>query len=435
MSRRQAFPGKLNLFQRMMLQWRDIHPYNAVHVAHVDAVFDADDVRRCVGDVIAARGLGGFALDAGRRRFVYRGGPVAPEVTVLATAADGDAERTLAGEIERQLNQPFAIGAPFRFFALPEARGFLLGFAYDHFIAGGDAVALLLGEIAATLADGNASPRLPGPLALYPPTYAALVRRHFGWFVTALKSMPALVRESKRAYRPLDADPDDRRNAYALIRVAPTETAALRAHARACGVRLHDLVVALLLRSLSPFATARRGERSRREIGVASIVNIRRDFDGDEARAFGQLLASMRVTHAVPDDADIGDLARDVRDTTATIKRSRLYLRTLFGLAAASCAWRFLSAAQRNRFFAKHYPALAGISMLDVDPLWPAPIAPAQSYTRGVSTGPLTPAVLAISTAAGAMSIGVSWRRTVLPAEFPAHLQTEIQRCAHQPSA
>lgn len=432
MRERQSFPGKLNLFQRMMLRWRGLHPYNAIHVAHVAGACDVDSLRRCIADIMAARGLGGFALDATQRRFVYRGGDVAPEVRELAAVSEADADAALAFEVERQLNQPFAIDAPIRYFALPVGGGYLLGIAYDHFIAGGDAVATLLGEIVARVGGGAVLPPAHAP-SLYPPTYVSLLRRHLGWFVTALQAMPALVRESKRAFRPRDIDPDDPRNAYALIRVTPTETAALRGHARTFGVTLHDLVVALLLRSLSPLAAARHDERQRREIGVASIVNIRRDFDGDAARAFGQLLASMRVTHAVPDGVSVGALARDVREATTPIKRRHLYLRTLFGLGAASMTWRFLSTSRRNRFFAKHYPACAGISMLDVDPCWPAAIAPATLYTRGVSTGPLTPAVLAISTTAREMSIGVSWRLTVLPRDFPARLEAEIRLCARQP--
>lgn len=433
MTRDQAFPGKLNLFQRMMLRWRDLHPYNAVHVAHVARALEASEVRHCIVRTIEALGIGGFALDVRHRRFAYRGGTADLELAVIDGRDDSDRDRVLAEEIARQLNRPFAIGTPMRFFAVTMHDGFLLGVAYDHFIAGGDSIASLLGIIAAAVA-ATGSPDAPvaSRWPVYPPTYATLLRRHAGWFVAAFAAMPAMVRESKRTFRPRDANPDDPRNAYALVRFTPTETAALRAQARAFGVTLHDLIVALLLLSLSPLVTDRRNQRRRREIGVASIVNIRKDFDGANARAFGQLLASMRVTHAVPDGIGAGELAREVRNATLPIKRRHLYLRTLFGLAAASCAWHFLSNRQRSRFYTKHYPAWAGVSMLDVDPLWPAAVGPAQLYTRGVSTGPLTPAVLAISTTSTALSIGVSWRPTALPADFPRRLQAQIHKCAYR---
>ena len=138
----------------------------------------------------------------------------------------------------------------------------------------------------------------------------------------------------------------------------------------------------------------------------------------------------MRIAHAVPAGIGIDALARDVRAITAPIKRQRLYLRTLYGLLFASGAWRFMSTGQRLRFYAKHHPAWAGVSMLDVDPLWPPALRPAARYTRGVSAGPLTPAVLSISTTTTGMSVGVSWRPTVLPDEFTLRLQSEIALCA-----
>jgi len=429
--RERAFPGKLNLFQRMMLRWRSLHPYNAVHVARVARAFDAELARERIAATLARWGIGGFTLDAARRRYVYRGGVVAPQVDVLECASPSDGERVLAAEIARQLNTPFELGEPLRFFVVRMRDAFLLGVAYDHFLAGGDSVAALLGAIiVAMMRDEARGVAAVDPPSLYPPTYARLLRTHTRWFVAALAAMPALMRESKHALRTHDRDADDPRNAYVLIRVAPTDAAALRRQAADFGVTLHDLVIALLLRSLSPFAAARHAQRTRRGIAVASIVNIRKDFGGIDASAFGQLLASLRVMHPVPEGIGIAELARDVRSATLPIKRRHLYLRTLFGLAAASCAWPLMSDRQRSRFYAKHHPAWAGVSMLDVDPLWPAAAGSAQSYTRGVSTGPLTPAVLAISTTAAEISIGVSWRPTALSNDFPERLRAEIEQCA-----
>ncbi len=423
----RAFPGKLNLFQRTMLRWRALAPYNAVHVARVDRTYDADGVRAAIDAVVRHWGIGGIALDGARRRYVYRGGSIDIAVSTIDGDAADDGDAALAGEVERQLNLAFAIDAPFRFFVVRLPQAFMLGVAYDHYIAGGDAVAMLLGTIVESIAAGPVRRAAP---ALYPPTYAALLRARPAWFLAALAAMPALVRESKRAMRPPDHDPDDARNAYALVRVAPTDVAALRGQASDFGVTLHDLLIALLLRALSPLASGRGREATRREIGVASIVNIRKDFAGNGEMAFGQLLASMRVTHPVPAGIGVADLARDVRAATLPVKRRHLYLSTLFGLAAARWAWPFMSTPRRNRFYAKHHPAWVGVSMLDVDTCWPASAGAAQRYTRAVSTGPLTPAVLAISTTATSMSLGISWRRSALSDAFPRLLQTEIEQCA-----
>jgi hypothetical protein len=428
----RRFPGTLNLFQRMMLRWRDLHPYNAVHVAFVARELDASRLQRMASGVLEAAGLAGYALDRRRRRFAFAGGAVSADVAVVAAGDPGDIDAVLTETIERELNTPFAIGAPLRFFAIGAAGGFHLGLAYDHFIAGGDSAATLLGVVAARYLDvavDDAAARPP----LYPPTYAALARRHPGWFGRALAHLPALAAQAKRAWRCRDADPDDPRNAFAILRVDAASTAAFRARAKANDVTLHDLLIAASLKALSAFAAARTSERERREISVASIVNIRRDFGGAADAAFGQFLASMRIAHPVPDGIGVDALARDVRTATLPIKRQRLYIATLCALQFAARAWKYMSPAQRRRFFAKHHPACAGVSMLGVDASWPPALRPASGYLRGVSTGPLTPAVLAVSVTAAEVTIGVSWRPTVLPAGFVERLRAELAACAKVP--
>jgi hypothetical protein len=429
---RRRHPGELNLFQRMMLRWRELHPYNAVHVAWVARPLAPDRLQRAAADTLTIAGLAGFELDDGHRRFNYAGGPASPDVAIVATTGSEGTDALLAATIERELNRPFPIGAPLRFFAVAAPAGFHLGLAYDHFIAGGDSAAALLGVVVSRYLDVAVDAAAARP-PLYPPTYAALARRHPGWFAAALARLPALASAAKRVYRCRDADPDDARNTFAIVRVDAGSTAALRARARAAGVTLHDLVIAVLLASLAPFAAERAAERRRREIGVASIVNIRRDFGAAAVHAFGQFLGSMRIAHAVPDGIGVDALARDVRARTQPIKSGRLYLATLYALAFAERAWKYMSPVQRRRFFAKHHPACAGVSMLGVDASWPAALRPAQGYLRGVSTGPLTPAVLAISTTTTEISIGVSWRASVLPAAFVERLRDELAHCAKAP--
>src|SRR5260221_14608402 len=102
-----------------MLRWRALHPYNAVHVARLEAPLDAARLQAVIDTQLAALGLTGLVLDAARRRYEYRGGPVHAELRVLAS--DGDPRQAVCAEIERQLNEPVARAGridPFRFFAI-----------------------------------------------------------------------------------------------------------------------------------------------------------------------------------------------------------------------------------------------------------------------------------------------------------------------------
>ncbi len=427
----RRFPGRFNLFQRTMLRWRDIAPYNAVHAARVAGAIDERALREAIEGAVLRWRIAAPAIDPRRRRFAWC--DAASFDVPLALHAAGDApDDELSRVIEGALNAPFAPGAPLRFFAVDAGTSHVLGIAYDHYIAGGDSIAALLGEIVARLASDPARPRTPPPPppALYPPTYAGLLRHEPRWFARALAAMPALVAESKRAMRPRDRDPGDSRNAYRLFRLSAPEHAALRARAHASGATVHDLVLAIALRASADIAGPGRHASARPDVAVAAIVNMRRDFGEAHARDFGQFLASMRIVHPVPPGAAVEALARDVHAITEANKRGRLYLRTLFGLSLAALAWPLLSPQRRLRFFAKHHPAWAGVSMLQADPAWPDGLRPAQDYTRGVSTGPLTPAVLAISQTRDAMSVGVSWRRSVLPDDFAARIEREFRACA-----
>ena len=100
-------------------------------------------------------------VDRRHRRFDYEGGPAEVALEVLPGGADPLG--VVCREIERHLNLPFPDEPrenPFRFFAVTSADAFHLGLAYDHFIAGGESIALLLDAIAEACAGATS----PGPV-------------------------------------------------------------------------------------------------------------------------------------------------------------------------------------------------------------------------------------------------------------------------------
>jgi hypothetical protein len=145
--RRLRLHGRLNLFQAAMLRWRELHPYNAVHVVRIVKPFERARVEAVIAERLRAAGLTGLVIDRTRRRYEYRGGPATVELDIVS---GGDGKSALHAEIERQLNRPFpADGSlvPFRFFAHDAGGEFFLGLAYDHFVAGGDSIVVLLNDI------------------------------------------------------------------------------------------------------------------------------------------------------------------------------------------------------------------------------------------------------------------------------------------------
>src|SRR5262249_50520313 len=154
------------------------------------------------------------------------------------------------------------------------------------------------------------------------------------------------------------------------------------------------------------------------ELGVASIVNLRGEFESDPNDTFGLFLASLRISHPVPPGIDLRQLAGEVHAETERIKKEKLYLQTLLALGWTGIAWRFLTPERRRGLLAKHYPIWAGVTSLNIDALWPETRSPgALEYVRAVPTGPLAPLAFAITTFRGVMQIGVSFRSVDLDAE------------------
>lgn len=427
--------GRLNLFQRMMLRWRDMHPYSAVHVVRIPRPLGEVPLVERIGRTLEAHGLTGLVLDRRHQRFDYEGGPAEVALEVLPGGADPFG--VVCREIERHLNLPFPHEPrenPFRFFAVTSADSFHLGLAYDHFIAGGESIALLLDAIAEACAGAACAGAASSGAApeLYPGTYRGLFLRHPLASAKGLLSLPELVAASRRSFRPRYRLEEGAHNGFAYFRLDPDQFAALRGAAKAWGVTVTDVVLAGLLQALSPLAADRRSGRHRRELAVASIVNAREDFGAEPGRVFGQFLASLSVAHPVPEGIGLRELARDVHAWTGRIKRDKLYLQTIMALGLSALIWPFLSGPRREGFYAKYHPVWGGVTPLNVDALrgksgrngvrsW--------EYFRAVPTGPLCPLVFAVTTARDTMHVGVSYRTAAFSRTTVDGVTAAFRRC------
>jgi hypothetical protein len=410
--------GRLNLFQAAMLRWRALHPYSAVHAVRIDRPLDATRLAALIDVELEALGLTGLTLDAAHERFEYAGGPGrAP----LAVVSGGEQPlQVLRREIERELNAPFPDDGPlvpFRFLAIDAGPSFFLALTYDHFIAGGDSIVVLMKGIWSAYR-GTAEPRAR-PLLRYPVTPRRLFRVQPRAAVRGIRRMREMLASCRRSVRPRYPGGADPRNAFTYCRIEAHEFAALVRAAKNWGVTVNDLLMALLLQALEPIVGERPGGERRRELAVASIVNLRHDFGYDATTTFGQFLSSFRVAHPLPPGIDLERLARDIHAETTRIKNERLYLLTLIAIGAIGAVWRFLSLAQRQGFYAKNYPAWGAVTMINVDALWveAGGTLPPPEYLRAVSTGPLAPLVVAVTTSAGILHAGISYRTAAFTRE------------------
>jgi hypothetical protein len=425
--------GRLNLFQATMLRWRELHPYSAVHVVRIDRPLDVARLAAVIGGELTALGLTGLTLDVARARYEYTGGAATPAIAVRAGGSDPTP--VLAREIESELNKPFPHDGrldPFRFFAIDAGSAFHLGLTYDHFIAAGDSIVVLLKRIFAGYCGNGAERAQPSLWERYPATYRRLFLRHPGPVLRGLWRVRQMAASCRRSVRPRYPGGTDPRNAFAQCRVDRHEFAALTGTAKAWGVTVNDLLMAILLHVLEPLAGLRAPGERRRELAVGSVVNLRRDFGADPNTTFGQFLSSFRVSHPMPPGISLQRLACDIHAETACIKREKLYLQNLMAIGASGVLWPFLSREQRERFYTKHYPAWGAITMVDVDALWAhaGGRMPPPEYLRAVSTGPLAPLVVAVTTAAGVLQAGISYRTAAFTPADVDRIATGIVDCA-----
>ena len=433
--RQDKLRGKLNLFQAMMLRWRELHPYVAVHIVRLNQPLEPAHLKRRIEGRLETAGLTGLVLDRRRGRFEFRGGAAAIEPTILVVGSD--ANRVTEREIERQLNLPFppdGAFVPFRFFAVDAGASFYLGLAYDHFIAGGDSIAVLLEKLCDDYATDGTQAAAPWAPQRYPRTFSRLFLRHPRRTVASFARLPSLALNCRHSFRAPCRAGQDPANGFLSARIGRPAFAAVVRTAKAWGVTVNDLFLAALLLALAPVAAKRATSHHRKELAVASIVNLRGEFEASAGETFGQFLTSFRVSHLVPPGIGLPQLTREIHMQTARIKEHKLYLQTLLALGWVAFAWRFLGPDRRQCFLAKHYPIWAGITSLNIDSLWVDPRAgvPATEYLRAVPTGPLAPLVVAATTLGGVLHLGFSFRAADISRdtvqrvadEFIRHIET-----------
>jgi NRPS condensation-like uncharacterized protein len=400
--------GRLNEFQRTMLQWTGRHPYNAVHVARVDATIDPDRLVGRIPHVLEQAGLTNYSLDESKGVYRYEGGPAGIELRVLD--GRGGSEPVVFGEMERQLNEPFAYHArfqPFRFFLVVSENVSHVGLAYFHVVADADSVARLLLEIVAAAFDESCHPLRDAGLAL-----RGSSRIPLGGPLAALRRTRASYRKfqaMRQSHRPPPSEIDTYDNFWFPRNLDAATSARVLEEARHHGVTLNDLCLAALLIAVIPAASP-RFEVRRQHLSAGCVVNLRRDLPERRRRDFGLFLGSFAVTHRVPEDITLGELLESVKAQTSAIKRGKLYLASRLEFKAN----RFLSSRQRpekqRHFYRKAYPVWGGITNYKMELEQATKAGLIGDYFRAVSAGPALALVVGITGVGGRLNFGFTYR-------------------------
>jgi hypothetical protein len=417
--------GRLNSFQKSMLQWNDLHAYNAAHVARVAGPLDVARLQAVIQTTLERKGLTGLVLDRSSGTYQYEGGHETTQLRVLAASPFSP---SVIEEIECQLNIPFDPGtrfSPFRFFVVPESVGFSLGLVYFHAIADAECVVHLLRDLINSY--GGKADASAARFDYLPSRQTAFSRLRPVTLLRKLLTLPGSIASLRRTCRPIYRDPTDFANKMLFFTLGSTALVALVTAARSIRVRLNDLFLALLMQAVGRLRADRLSSLKRRGISLGCIVNIRKDMGANDSQAFAPLLGSFIVHHEVPADVSLADLAKDIHRQTTAIKAARLYLGAGFELALGRLLISLFPADRRGNLYLKHYPLWGGISNMDLNPvLEQSKETQLVDYFRAVSTGPITPLVLSITTIGRVANFCLTYRSAVFSALDVEHIKNSF---------
>lgn len=81
--------GRLNVFQQVMLQWSELHPYNAAHVYRLTGPLDIDALREAICGAFCFNGLGVVELSEDGS-YYYHEADDSPDLEALPATASLD---------------------------------------------------------------------------------------------------------------------------------------------------------------------------------------------------------------------------------------------------------------------------------------------------------------------------------------------------------
>ncbi|MBA4371386.1 MAG: hypothetical protein C0402_00840 [Thermodesulfovibrio sp.] len=411
--------GRLNIFQRTMLQWDSFHPYNVVFLMKIPGRLDQEKLRSSLDSVIERFRIGEFSFDRTLGTYEYAGeyaGEYAdrqPKAELRIIPEGEDCLQAVRNEVGLQMNRRFEDKqgkvSPVRFFAVEGEGFFYLGLVCFHVIADGYSIFRIIRNIIGSYSGGPLPKEAP---EIYPETYGSLFRQRPLLFFLKSLTLPAFVSGLRRSCKPFAMyHTHDQSVAYHSVACSHQFAAALTEATGKWGVTRHDIFLAIIFKVIAPFVLTKKVTDRKKKVALGSVINISRDLGIDHNRSIGVFLSSFTVSHAGPAGRSLEALAQDIRRTTAVIKKRRLYLVTLLEQWLGLKWMPFLPREQQMKFYPKNYPLWAGVSNMNYTGLLDElPGGGEIPISFAAPTGPNCPIVFAITRGKKTIDIGLSYR-------------------------
>lgn len=388
---------RLNYFQRRMLRWEAIHPYNAVHAVRTAGPARLDALRKAITAVCAEAGIGQAKVRRSRGCLEYTPLTQPAEIKVVHSQ---NAEQELASILTEQINTPFAGAAshPLRWTVLQHRDGAAhdVIVCYRHVVADAAPICVLLAAVLRRYFDPGDGRTPPALTALAPADLRWLerpVRRHGG--LRSVWRAARVFRQVHYAHRLKENKP--RTNSTRVI-VRPVEglsLATLRQACRARRVNLSDAFMAALAAGIAEKTSQKNTRGRRRQLALGGVVSFRRHVRDTDDTYFGVALGDYVVLIEDP-DLPLDKLVLQVAAQRRRQTPKQHTAESAACLALSRLLWPVFFKPNRRKTYRKVFPVCAGVSPFEVNlRTFGQTAGRIQRYVRASPPGPATPIVLA----------------------------------------
>lgn len=420
---------RLNVFQKLVLQWEALHPYNGAQILHLAGPIPSN-LTSTWQQTLTSLHLGPVSSN-GRSYFLSTPQPAA---TSVETPPPGS---SLEAVMSDHLNRYFLPNElPFRLIALANPDNtHHLALVYHHWVADSVSIRRVLHDLFLRL---HAPSQLQShPLHLSAGGYWSLFGPSF--FGGALPwslpgSLIAAIRQTahmKRVQR-VEHHSTDFTSAFSSLQLPDGTLSKTLAFARNHSLRVNDVLlaaIALALRDHGPLTPT----SSRRDFAFGSIVDLRphapESLQPDLDHTFN-LYLGFTTTFLTPDQLSaVLPAARALAAQSQTLRRTQAAPASMLRMAAALVGHRlFRSRASIAEWYRKRVPLSAGISNVNLRPHWPEHHHPSPllNYLRVSPTGPMMPLVFSATTLGERLHIGLTRRTALVPPEMAHALLSHL---------
>ncbi|MCC6423393.1 MAG: hypothetical protein IT447_07925 [Phycisphaerales bacterium] len=392
---------RLNIFQRVVRRWDQVHPYNAAQVLKIAGKGDADSIQNAWGQSLVTLGLG----DGTQPTKLHL---VPPNITL---------EDYLSDKINRHFDcqSDNVSQGSLRPFVLQQSDHHYMGVIYQHWIGDSVSIRMLLEQWFKRLHDPMAVQNAPvcAPEGGY---WHYFGPRKVNWrLLDGLLAVPRWFGRLRRCRKIRTSGSTDYDMRFARFDAPAGWIDRLRIFAREHGITVNDLFLAAIAEACHRHVPMQVNRR-RQDLAVGTIVDLRPESREDLSRTFGLFLGFTTVLCRPADLTHFPRLVRAVAGQTRLLKLRHAASAGIVWLFVAHAAGRLLKPEKTFSFYRKHMPLAAGISNINLNRTWTSRYHPSPllDYIRISPTGPMIPLAFTPTTLGDRFHLGLSYRGAVI---------------------